>query len=206
MSEELRVHAPGESPFCVKGTIYIGTNKFFTKEVPGGLDALYAQIEDPKLLAFIQQKFLPSSWYDVLPVAPLIRAEARAMKLTVAHYLKQRTVFQAKEDIHGVYRFLLRLLSPEMVGKRLPRLLTQIFNHGTNDTRLVEPGWIQSVLDGYPRILWEWYSTAFQVYAETALVIAGAKKASGIVRPPEGERIEQGVPLMRMRLDVRWEI
>jgi hypothetical protein len=197
--------APGASPYCVKGGIYLGTVKFFTREVLGGMQALYDQIEDPRLLAFIQQPFLASGWYDVLPVAALIRAEARAMNLTVPIYLRQRTAFQAKEDINGVYRFLLRLFSPEKVGLRLPRMLTQIFNHGTVEARLVEDGWIEATLHGYPKILWEWYSTAFEVYSETALRLAGAKKAAALVREPEDDRIEAGVALMRVRFDLRWE-
>jgi hypothetical protein len=173
--------------------------------VPGGIQALYDQIDDPRLLAFIQQKFLPSSWYDVLPVAPLIRAEARAMKMTVAQYLRHRTEFQAKEDINGIYRFLLKLFSPESVSMRLPRMLTQIFNHGSHEERVVEPGWIEATLDGYPKMLWEWYSTAFEVYAETALVLAGGRKVRAMVRPPEEEQTQNGVTLMRFRFDARWE-
>jgi hypothetical protein len=198
--------APGESPFHVKGGIYLGTVKFFTRQVEGGLEALYKEIEDPALLAFIQQKFLPSSWYDVLPVAPLIRAEARAMKLTTMQYLRQRTQFQVREDIGGVYRMLLKLISPESVAMRLPRLLTQIFDHGSAEARLVEPGHIESTLSGYPKILWEWYSTAFEIYSETAIGLAGGKKASSLARPPEDMGESDGVPLIRFRMDARWEV
>jgi hypothetical protein len=197
--------APGESPFHVKGGVYLGTIKFFTRQVEGGVEALHKEIDDPRLLAFIQQKFLPSSWYDVLPVAPLIRAEARAMKLTTMQYLKQRTAFQVREDIGGVYRMLLKLISPESVAMRLPRLLTQIFDHGQSEARLVEPGWIESTLSGYPKILWEWYSTAFEIYSETAIGLAGGKKVSALARPPDDMGEQDGVPLIRFRMDARWE-
>src|SRR5262245_7547481 len=53
--------------FHVKGNIYMGTKAFFAAKVQGGLDELYQAIDDPELLAFIQQKFLPCAWYDVLP-------------------------------------------------------------------------------------------------------------------------------------------
>jgi hypothetical protein len=197
--------APGESPFRVKGGIYLGTLKYFEKEVPGGVAALHAQIEDGKLRAFIEQKFLPSGWYDVLPVAQLIRAEARALNLTVANYLRKRTVFQVEQDIGGIYRFLLAILSPESVATRLPRLLTQIFDHGTTEVRLVEPGWLESTMGGFPALLYDWYSTAFEVYTETALHKAGGKKILALVRPPEPEGQKDGVDLIKFRVDARWE-
>jgi hypothetical protein len=198
--------APGESPFHVKGGIYLGTIKFFTRQVEGGIAALHEQIDDPRLLAFIQQKFLPSSWYDVLPVAPLIRAEARAMKLTTTQYLRQRAAFQVREDIGGVYRMLLKLISPESVAMRLPRLLTQIFDHGSVEANLVEPGFIQSTMSGFPKILWEWYSTAFEIYSETAIGLAGGQKPSSLARPLEDMGSADGVPLIRFRMEARWEV
>lgn len=197
--------APGESPFHVKGNLYAGTQKFFASQVPGGLEALYKEIDDPALLAFIQQKFLAASWYDVLPVVPLIRAESRTMRLPIAAYLRHRAVFQAKQDIGGVYRFLLKLVSPEKVGLRLPNLLSQIFDFGKNEALSPEKGRIETTLHGYPGVLWEWYSTAFAVYSETALTLAGAKRAAVVARPPENERIEHGVQLVRFRIDCRWE-
>src|SRR5687768_13596595 len=84
---------PGTSPFHVKGNVYLGTQQFFATQVEGGVAALIAAIDDPKLKDFIQQKFLPVAWYDALPAAPLIRAEAKAMGLKVSHYLRLRSTF-----------------------------------------------------------------------------------------------------------------
>src|SRR5689334_22832751 len=50
--------------YHVKGNIYMGTKAFFAAKVQGGLDELYRSIDDPTLLSFIQQKFLPCAWYD----------------------------------------------------------------------------------------------------------------------------------------------
>src|ERR1700748_3163446 len=105
--------APGTSPFRVKGSVYLATHEFFAQRVRGGMDTLYAELRnEPALLAFMQQKFLPSSWYDVLPVAQLIEAEARAMGVPLGQYLRVRTRYQADRDIAGVYRFIMRLVSP----------------------------------------------------------------------------------------------
>src|SRR5690349_3398739 len=98
----------------------MGTKAFFAAKVPGGLQELYRSIDDPELLAFIQQKFLPCAWYDVLPVVPLIRAEAKAMRHSVRRYLQLRSGYQAHQDLSGVYRFLLKIASTEAVALRLP--------------------------------------------------------------------------------------
>ena len=172
----------------------------------GGIGALHEQLAgQPELLAFIQQKFLPSGWYDVLPVASLIRHEARAVKLTVLQYMARRTHFQVREDVHGVYKVLLKVLSPEAVALRLPRLLTQIFDHGTTEVQRPEPGWVVSQLSGYPKVLWEWYSTAFENYSKAALDLAGAKRATALARDPESDGTKNGVDLIRFRIDARWD-
>ncbi len=197
----------GESPFHVKGGVYLGTQKYFASQVKGGLDALWAQIEDPQLLAFIQQKFLPSSWYDVLPVYELIRAEARAVGgLTIARYLVERAKFQVEQDIGGVYRFLLKIVSAESVAMRLPRMLTQVLDFGAHEAERVGPDRVDAHVTGYPAMLWDWYSTAFQVYSERALTLAGARDAAVRVRPaePDGER--DGVELIKFSLECRWTV
>jgi len=198
-------YAPGKSPFHVKGGIYLGTGKYFAAVVPGGMEALYAQIDDPLLLAFIQQKFLPSSWYDVLPVAPLIRAEARAVGIGVADYLKARTVFQAKEDIGGIYRFLLKLVSPESACLRLPGLLSQIFDFGSHQSKRMGPTHLEFTLAGYPRVLWEWYVNAFSVYGETAMKLSGAKTVSLSAHAPKESSLDREVEVVTFVIDCRWE-
>jgi hypothetical protein len=196
--------APGESPFHVKGGIYLGTHRYFATEVEGGLDALWSQVADPALLAFMQQKFLPSSWYDVLPVYELIRAESRATRKTVARYLKDRATYQVERDIGGVYRFLLKIVSAESIALRLPRMLTQVLDFGKHDATQVAPGRVEAQLTGYPAMLWEWYATAFQVYAERALTLAGARDATVLVRAPESDGEQEGVELIRFRMDCQW--
>jgi hypothetical protein len=195
---------PGKSPFHVKGGVYIGTQKYFAKQVKGGLDALHAEIKDPALLEFIQQKFLPSSWYDVLPVYELIRAESRALGQTVARYLHERAVFQVEQDIGGVYRFLLKLASAQSVALRLPRMLTQVLDFGEHDAKQVAPGHVEAKLRGYPAMLWEWYSSAFTVYSERALALAGAREPVTLVRNAEPDGAREGVELIRFDMDVRW--
>lgn len=195
----------GAGPFHVKGVLYLGTQKYFGSEVPGGLPRLVETLEDPAVREFIQGKFLPSSWYDVLPVAPLIRAEAEVCHQTVPSYLRKRAAFQAREDISGVYRWLLKLASPELVALKLPRLLTQIFDFGDSNAERLDERVVQIELREFPAVLGEWYSTAFEVYAETALALAGAKNISLVLRAVPTGRHASGVDLVTLRGDLQWD-
>jgi hypothetical protein len=195
----------GTGPFHVKGVLYLGTQKYFTNDIPDGMAKLAETLDDPHVRDFITQKFLPSSWYDVLPVAPLIRAEAEVCGQTVSAYLRKRAAFQAREDIGGVYRWLLKLASPELVALKLPRLLTQIFDFGDSYTERIEDQQIRIEIREFPAALSEWYATAFDVYAETALALAGAKNVSIALKPAATGRHTSGAALVTLRGDVRWE-
>lgn len=195
----------GTGPFHVKGVLYLGTQKYFGTEVPDGLARLATTLDDASVREFIQQKFLASSWYDVLPVAPLIRAEAEVCHQTVPSYLRKRAAFQAREDIGGVYRWLLKLASPEMVALKLPRLLTQIFDFGDSFTERLDDHSVHIELRAFPAVLTEWYSTAFEVYAETALGLAGGKNISLVLRPTPTGKHASGVELVTLKGDAHWD-
>lgn len=192
-----------ESPFHVKGVLYLGTIAFFEKTVRGGMQSLYDEVRDPELLAFIKQRFLPASWYDVLPAPRLVECEARAMRIDVPGYLLHRTKYQANTDLGGVYRFVLKLASPEMVIKRLPRIATQMFDFATPSFVLEDKGHATMRIAGIPAVCGEWLETSFSVYTETAMRLAGAQ---GIIvdirRADEGRRA--GEPIIALEIDVRW--
>ncbi len=193
----------GDSAFHVKGVLYLGTISFFDKTVRGGIQALYDEIHDAALLAFIQQRFLPASWYDVLPAPRLVACEARAMRLDVPGYLLHRTKYQANTDLGGIYRFVLKLASPELVIKRLPRIATQMFDFATPSSTLDEKNRATVRIAGIPAVCGDWLETSFGVYTETALRLAGAQ---GIIidarRNDEGR--QHGEPVIALELDVRW--
>jgi hypothetical protein len=196
----------GASPFRVKGVLYLGTQTYFAARVKGGMEALLARIEDEPLRAFIAQKFLPASFYDVLPVYPLIHAEARACNQPVATYLRQRAEYQAEQDMSGVYKVLLKLASPEAVAARLPRLVTQILNFGKAEaaTGPTTPGLRSFELTGMPAILLAWYMNGLAVYAQHALRLAGARTCQVSVRQPDPEGQLHGVDVVKVRFDIQW--
>jgi hypothetical protein len=193
----------GESPFHVKGVLYLGTQSFFESNMKGGVATFAADIADSELRAFITQKFLPSSWYDVMPVPALIAAEARALRMPLEAYLLHRTRWQAKKDLGGVHGWVLKVASPELVVERLPRVFVQMFDFASIESSSVEMRHAKMDLKGVPQPLVPWLETALGVYADTALKLAGAKKVeSAFAAEPVSERA--GVPIVKIRLEVAW--
>jgi hypothetical protein len=194
----------GASPFRVKGGLYANTQTYFEKEIPGGVATLYAEIGDGPLRDFISQRFLVSSRYDVMPVPALIAHEARATNADLATYLRRRTAYQANADIHGVYRVLLALASPDRVIERLPKLLVQMFDFATVDFEDHGEGVRVATFGGIPEPLEPWLRIGFSVYAETALRFAGAKDVDASFLDSADEGTKVGLPIRRMRLRIVW--
>jgi hypothetical protein len=193
----------GQSPFRAKGVLYLGTQSFFTEHVHGGLEALSSEIEDEALRAFITQKFLPASLYDVMPVPALVAYEAHALRMGHDDCLLHRTRHQAKKDLGGVYAWLLRLASPRLVASRLPRIMLQMFDFAEAEIALETDEEVVAKLSGIPAPLAPWLTVGTTVYAETALKLAGASPT--IEEPsvrPNGARA--GLPLVDLEIPIRW--
>jgi hypothetical protein len=197
-------HAPGASPFHVKGLIYARTHMYFTEHVEGGPATVLPHLNSERLRTFFQQTFVAATWYDALPMAPLIRAEAKACGLPVKEYLARRAGWQAEQDIHTVYRILLKLASPAMVAARLPTLISRVIDFG-------EPAVVERLdrrmrvaVRGMPDMLTEWYTGALTAYGERALALAGAKEPSVQVESSIPGAPEHGVPLSDLTFALSW--
>jgi hypothetical protein len=195
----------GASPFRAKGVLYIGTQSFFDERLTGGMAALADEIAEPELRAFITQKFLPASWYDVMPVPALIAYEARALRMSLEAYLLFRTRWQAKADLSGVRGYLLRLASPALVASQLPKVMMQMFDFARAE--VVKEGERESEVRFHdvPLPLHPWLETSLAVYAETAMRLAGAASIDcpPAVSTPTGHKA--GVPLGVLAVRLRWE-
>jgi len=44
--------APGESPFHVKGVVYLGLREYFAEQIPGGIEAVSKELHDEALRTF----------------------------------------------------------------------------------------------------------------------------------------------------------
>jgi hypothetical protein len=193
-----------DSPFRTKGVLYLGTQTFFHENSPKGIEAVAEQLPAGRLREFVTQRFLAGGQYEVMVVPALIAAEARAMRTSLDRYLLQRTRWQAEKDIHGVYRILLKLTSPEAVVARLPKVITQMFNFGAPVVEVLGPKRAQVLVTGIPAALIPWLQFGFRVYCETAVELAGGKVASYASLTPVDEPPKEGFPIQSLRGTISW--
>lgn len=202
-SEEL-TYAPGDGPFHAKGTIYLGTQRFYAQAVPGGLDAVLARLSDPRLIDFLRQKFIASAWYDVGPLVPFGEAAARAAGTAHLELLRTQARAQAQSDIHGIYRLLLKLASPEMVMSRLPRAASQYFDFVRAEVRQLGPRRWESIGHGIPATWAATYMATTEAFVVRALELAGAKNVRHRWHAPETTGVAKGIPTVSIRRELGW--
>jgi hypothetical protein len=193
----------GTSPFRMKGVVYLGHEEFASNAIPGGERAVSGAFRDPALRAFLEQRFLAASWYDVLPIVPVWYQCAKLLRQHPTDFLKERTRHQAQRDIHGVYRFLLKLVSAEAVAVRIPRIMQQYFDFGRTESHLVRRGLVRAATSGVPSYIVPWLRIVSETYLMVALELSGVKFAQfrrlGVT--PAGEA--HGVALSSMGFEVQ---
>jgi hypothetical protein len=177
---ELRAlrHAPGDSPFHVKGVAYRGHLDYVDANVPGGVAAMKAGFSDPAVAEFFDQTFLASSFYDVMPLAHAGVICADLSGLSFYEFVRTRTIAQAERDVRGVYKWLLSLLSPRMVATRLPKFLAQYLDFLVFEVVEASPKRVVGRLSGIPLELKCWQSTVFEAYYVHVFKIGGVKDFS----------------------------
>jgi hypothetical protein len=196
---------PGRSPFHIKGIAYRGHFDYAAKHIPGGAAAVNRVFRSSALRFFFEQQFLAASWYDALPIVPLWYACAEVLGRSRVDFLRTRTRHQAEQDIHGVYRMILRLASAEMVAQRIPRVVGKYFDFGSTDASLVQPGLARYVQSGVPAYLAPWFGIVGETFLQVALEIAGAKKTQVRRAPPAAAGAAHGVALVTIAAEVAFD-
>jgi hypothetical protein len=195
---------PGTSPFRTKGNVYRALFESADARVPGGRAAVLALIDDPDLRAFYEQPFLAASTYDILPIIPYGMAGAKIVGLSYTEYVRRGAEFTAKRDMHGIYRVLLRLASPESVLTRLPRILSQYFDFGKIEGRFSSAKSYEATASGMPRPLSIWLTSIAHGFVPVVIGRAGARDISIQIRPPTDSSVAHGVTLVTTSFEVTW--
>lgn len=173
--------APGHSPFRIKGVAYRGHLDYVRENVPGGEGAMIEELVRWTGVSdyerFFRQTFLASTRYDVYPLAMAGVACARLCGQTFGEFVRERTDHQARTDLNGVYRFLLKMVSPETIAARLPRLISQYYDFSWAETEISGPGLVTGRYRGVPAGLAAWMHHVCESYVETVLHVAGHANA-----------------------------
>jgi hypothetical protein len=196
--------APGKSPFHVKGVLYRNLVEYIDNALDGGLAALVTTFDDPVLRAFTEQPFLAGSFYDVLPTVPLCEAAAKLLRRPFAQLVREFSAYAAEHDIKGIYRLLLKLVSPEMVMGRMPAAAKQYFDFVATTEQKNGPKSFSGTVRGVPHFAASFFMTASEAFLSRALVLAGAKEPRHAWQAPlpDGER--EGVQLVKLLREVNW--
>jgi hypothetical protein len=199
--------APGEAPFHIKGVAYTRSLAYIDGRVLGGRAAVLGALVagDAALRRFFEQPFLASAWYDVFPLVALFGAAARRVSVPSVTFLREVSRHQASEDIHGIYRFMLKLVSPERIIERLPRVAAQYFDFVTAEVRKLGARSYESIGHGVPAPLLDLYMAVTENFLLVALETAGAKNPRNIWSPSEPEGEAHGLLLMQTRRELTWE-
>lgn len=196
--------APGLSPFRIKGVAYRGHLEYVERFVPGGNAAVLAALNRPELDAFFAQPFLASTRYDVFPLAIAGIGCARVTGQPFRQFVRERSKWQANEDVNGVYRWMLRITSPETVAARLPRLISQYFDFGEQRIDVMEKGHLRAARTGMPLPLAAWYVAVSEAYMEVVIGLAGGRDVRCESAEPEIEGRSHGVDIVSLPMEVRW--
>ena len=197
----------GTSPFHVKGLVYRGALSYCERKVPGGLRAMaeVAKSEDEVLHRFISQNFLASAWYDLLPLPMIDSLAARLCNEPRVPFIRTAARTQAREELGGIYRMFLKLLSPATVSQYLPRIAAQYYDFGTVETNLESDSTVLVVRTGMPLVIADWLQAVALEYVEVALELSGAKGVLVRALPREPGGDYKGFPVCNLRARIQWQ-
>lgn len=196
----------GKSPFHIKGVAYKGTLKSISKDSGSGMNRVLERIGDerPELSKFIDGPFLASSMYDVfgLPLFTFYVAEVLGRNFKAHVYRISRAQLEA--DLSGVYRFLLKMVSPERVLKQIVLVTNQYFDFGEMELLESKKKSAIMVRRDFPLMLLPWYEDVATGYGEVALERAGAKDPKVLCRVEKRGAKVHSLEAGDLYLDVAW--
>jgi hypothetical protein len=170
--------SPGESPFRVKGSICRGCIDYIGEHVKGGVPAVLAALPSDAHRHCCEQPFLASALYDAFVLDAILRAAARVVGQGFEAFLNQAFDAQAARDQRGVYKLLLRAISPEMLVKRLPSIGSQLFTFTNSEVTELAPGHWENAISGVPVLLRTVYCESSGAFVSRALRTTGARDFS----------------------------
>lgn len=195
---------PGESPFHCKGVMYLDTLRYFDEHAQGGREALFASLRDPETRAFLAQPFVVGGWYDVLPMIGLHRAGVLVTGRPFLELVRDVTRWQMPQQLQGIYRFLLKLSSPDMVMRNLARAASKYYAFARVEVQQIRPKKYQSSSSGVPAPLAPAYMVSTEVGLKMILEEAGVADSRQRWLPMEPEGSRDGVEIVRVRREITW--
>lgn len=190
-----------ESPFKAKGLAYRGVVNELSELV--GWERVLEACPDPELRAFLSQPFLAASWYDVYAIIPLCELGARLTGRTYDRFVRENAARQAREDLIGVYRMLLAVVSPQLAFKGIIKITHRYWSFGRAHIVEMSEGRALAERTHVPERIFDFYGLVAAAYIDEVMRAAGAKDVR--VRFRRGRRdMDQGHPVADQHYVVTW--
>jgi hypothetical protein len=197
--------APGESPYQCKGVMYNDLFLYFDEQVRGGRTAVFDRLMHSRLRPFFLQKFVNVGWYDVFPLVSLQRTAAVVVNTTYLELVRGFAKWTFPRQVHGIYKFLLKLTTPDMMARGFPRAGSQFYNFLRVDVQQVRPKMYQSRCSNIPEMLAPSYMASTESAVVTLLELSGAKGVRHRWLPPTDDGEAHGVKLLSVTREISWD-
>jgi hypothetical protein len=164
--------------------------------------AVLAALPDDAHRAFARQVFLPISMYDALPLRTLTEATAIVERRPFDVSVRSRARDVARRDLNGLYKLLLKAVSPATAAEKLQRAALRYFDFGA--VEIVERGKNHCVIvqSGVPRFVAPWYCPMVEGYTAVVLEMAGAASSTAHISTPRRDGERDGLETVSVRIEL----
>jgi len=195
---------PGQNPFRVKGHGLLARMAVYDRMIEGGSRAVLAAIPDPVVRAYLSGPLLRASWYDLFAHAELDLAAARLRNLPGPQSVASASAAQAEADARGIYKLLLRFVSPHMLIKKLGAISAQYFDHGTVEVQRIDDKSARMTRAGIANQLYWWWTGILDGYVSALFRLSGAQGLICTCGPLQTPDAESPLALGKFDVEVRW--
>ena len=177
----------------------------YDRIVPGGRKAVLAAIDDEPTRTYLSGPILAASWYDLFAHAALDLAAADLLDLPAWESVARASALQAENDAAGIYRLLLKVVSPHMLVSKLGKISSQYFDHGGIEVQKVDAHAARMIRTGIANQLYWWWGGILEGYVHALFRLSGAKNTTSHAGVLETDAPDDPLGIGRFTVDVRWE-
>ncbi len=194
--------SPGKSPFHVKGLAYKGLLHLVTTKIDGGVGVLAASMRDASLRDYITQTFLPSTFYDALPLVAASAAAANLLNAQLDTFAQNQGRAQAKYDADHAFRAFVQGRSVDDFPSRCKLIASRYFDFGEWEANSFSPGTVTFVVKGIPAWASPWFGPLLGGYASTMVQYVARKTASCTMYPTRRDSTTDGFQTIIAEMDI----
>jgi len=196
---------PGGSPWRQKGNVYRNLFGNVDAYVAEGSEGAIERVEDEQVRRFLRQPFAASGWYDIFPMIAMIVQVARLRGVPYFTAVSDLSRMMAEADLNGLYRTLLRVMSPALLAPRLPKIQAQYLDFGSLVVGETGPNHCEIIRGDHPHLLVHWYVAVVHGFLPCVLECSGAKDVRVRWSPPESEgKDAAGFERVGLRFTIQW--